>query len=62
MATLPLSIIIDDKRSDVLLLTGPQPWSSSVEPEWFNGTSQSPTFALDNSGLFGTVQLKFQGK
>ncbi|KDR78324.1 hypothetical protein GALMADRAFT_245443 [Galerina marginata CBS 339.88] len=57
----PLSIIVDDKRTDLVVLGGPSLWTATSEPEWFNGTSQSPTFALNNSGLFGTLQIKFQG-
>lgn len=61
MASLPLSIIVDDQRTDYIVLSGPQQWTSTNEPEWFNGTSQSPTYALQNSGLFGTLQMKFYG-
>jgi hypothetical protein len=63
MAGSPLSIIVDDKRTDLVVLSGPSSslWTSTNEPEWFNGTSQSPTFALNNSGLFGILQMKFQG-
>lgn len=61
MASAPLSIIVDDKRTDLVVLLGPQSWTSTSEPEWFNGTSQSPTFALNNGGQLGTLQMNFQG-
>ncbi|KAH9476879.1 hypothetical protein JR316_0010795 [Psilocybe cubensis] len=57
----PLSIIVDDQRTDYIVLSGPQQWTSTTEPEWFNGTSQSPTYALQNKGGFGTLEMKFHG-
>ena len=56
-----LSIVVDDKRSETLVLTGPAAWKSTALPQWFNGTVQLPDFALNNSGQFGTLQMKFNG-
>ena len=56
-----LSIVVDDQRSDTIVLTGPAVWKSTALPEWFNGTAHSPDFALNNSGQFGTLQMKFHG-
>jgi hypothetical protein len=56
-----LSIVIDDQRGEAIALTGPATWKSTALPQWFNGTVQSPDFALNNSGQFGILQMKFQG-
>lgn len=61
MAGGQLSIVIDDQRSEAIVLTGPSTWKSTALPQWFNGTVQSPDFALNNSGQFGTLQMKFYG-
>jgi len=56
-----LSIVIDDQRSEAIVLTGPAAWKRTALPQWFNGTVQLPDFALNNSGQFGTLQMKFHG-
>ncbi|KIM41816.1 hypothetical protein M413DRAFT_445030 [Hebeloma cylindrosporum] len=61
MASGQLSIVVDDKRSETIVLTGPASWTTTSLQQWFNGTVQSPDFALNNSGQFGTLQMKFHG-
>jgi hypothetical protein len=61
MAGPSLSVIIDDSRTDSFVF-GPLEWTRTTLPEWFNSTSQSPTFALNPGGQLGTVQMKFDGE
>ncbi|KAF9481617.1 hypothetical protein BDN70DRAFT_803024 [Pholiota conissans] len=60
MAASPLSVIVDDSRTD-LFVFGPLEWTRTNLPEWFNSTSQSANFALDPGSQLGTVQMKFEG-
>ncbi|KAF8174891.1 hypothetical protein BJ912DRAFT_41472 [Pholiota molesta] len=60
MAGPSLSVIIDDSRTDSFVF-GPLEWTRTTLPEWFNSTSQSPTFALNPGSQLGTVQMKFDG-
>ncbi|KAF8968823.1 hypothetical protein BDZ97DRAFT_331274 [Flammula alnicola] len=60
MAEPQLFIVVDDSRSDSFVF-GPIPWTTTTLPEWFNGTSQSSDFALQNTSQLGTMQMKFEG-
>lgn len=57
----PLRIILDDKRGDAIALSGADTWAVSQADQWFNGTSQSPDYALKDKTKFGTLEMKFDG-
>ncbi|KAF8797548.1 hypothetical protein BYT27DRAFT_7125254 [Phlegmacium glaucopus] len=60
MASAPLLIVVDDKRTDSIFF-GPKDWNTSTLTPWFNGTEQVPSFASKGSNQFGTIFMKFQG-
>ncbi|KAF8154193.1 hypothetical protein B0H34DRAFT_80479 [Crassisporium funariophilum] len=60
MAGSRLSVIVDDKRSEFIQY-GPLQWTTSSLASMFNGTAQSPVFALNNTGQFGTLFMNFSG-
>jgi len=57
-----LSIILDDKREDAIKLSGADTWAASKDVQWFNGTTQSPNYALKDKTKLGTLQMKFDGE
>lgn len=60
MAATQLFLLVDDSCSDSFVF-GPLEWTRTGLPEEFNSTSQTPTFALDQTGPLGNVKMGFNG-
>lgn len=54
-----ISLVLDD-TSDVFSYGGGE-WKTSKSSRWFNGSTQYPSFAVAGNGLYGTMNLTFNG-
>lgn len=54
-----VSLVLDDTLG--VFTYGGGAWKTSVTSRWFNGSTQYPSFSIPGNGLYGTLNLTFQG-
>jgi hypothetical protein len=57
--TSQISLVLDD-TSDVFSYGGGA-WKTNKASRWFNGSTQYPAFVVAGNGLYGTMNLTFNG-